>query len=243
MVKKTYNILFVVLFLAALVIPLALTRWESGGVSQDENRTLAQFPALTLEGTHSFRLQPGCYRLAVTTRQIDGTASVALCHLDMDRDRTLTVTPPEDQTAQRLQQVPLALPKGPLAQLLRRDPSRRTLLIFADPGSEPTEHLLVEMLECADGFRDLSCRILLLTGTAVALSHPTVRRLQGALPEMESRSLRDPDALAALYRQMQIGDLRLPFTVCIDSLGRGAYADANYRIRQAQTLLDVLRLL
>ena len=50
MVKKTYNILFVVLFLAALVIPLALTRWESGGVSQDENRTLAQFPALTQEG-------------------------------------------------------------------------------------------------------------------------------------------------------------------------------------------------
>jgi hypothetical protein len=42
---------------------------------------------------------------------------------------------------------------------------------------------------------------------------------------------------------MQVGDLRLPFVVCLDSLGRGIYASANYQIRLAQTLLKIQKLL
>ena len=50
MFKKINNIIFILLFLAVLVVPLLFTRWESGGVSQVENRNLAAFPALTKEG-------------------------------------------------------------------------------------------------------------------------------------------------------------------------------------------------
>ena len=63
------------------------------------------------------------------------------------------------------------------------------------------------------------------------------------LPEAELVCLRDPEALAALHRQMQVGDLRLPFVVCADSRRHGVYADANYRIRLAQTLLKIQALL
>ncbi len=202
-----------------------------------------QYPDLTLEGSHRFCLQPGLYRITATTRQIDGTASVAIRHLELRCDQTLRITPPEDQTPQRLKQIPLALPGGPLQSLLEKDPGRNLLLIFADPGSEPTEHLLREMLECAENFRALPCRILLLVETAEALAHPTVRLVQAALPETECATLQDPDALAALYRQMQVGDLRLPFVICADRHMQGVYADANYRIRLAQTLVEVQKLL
>jgi hypothetical protein len=67
--------------------------------------------------------------------------------------------------------------------------------------------------------------------------------LKAALAEMELSCLQDADALAALHRQMQVGDLRLPFVVCMDRIGQGVYADANYRIRMAQTLLDIQKLL
>lgn len=50
MFKKINNIIFIVLFLAVLFVPLLLTRWESGGVSKEENRTLAEFPAVVTEG-------------------------------------------------------------------------------------------------------------------------------------------------------------------------------------------------
>lgn len=48
--KKIYNVVFIVLFLAVLTVPLLFTNWSSGGVSEDENRTLAAFPNLTAEG-------------------------------------------------------------------------------------------------------------------------------------------------------------------------------------------------
>lgn len=50
MFKKINNIIFITLFLAALFLPLLFTRWESGGISEEENRNLAAFPSLTADG-------------------------------------------------------------------------------------------------------------------------------------------------------------------------------------------------
>ena len=237
------------------VSPVALTLTVPGGkkVNYFEHFTLGfwdgsdfstlQYPGLILEHRCTFLLRPGLYRIAATTRQIDGTASVALWHLTLVEDTTVVLTPPEDQTPHRLKQIPLTLPEGPLHTLLKKTPGENLLLIFADPGSEPTEHLLREMLPIAADFRSLPCRILLLAETGDALRHPTVQLWQSALPEAQLHCLRDPQALAALHRQMQAGDLRLPFVVCADRYGRGVYADANYRIRMAQTLLDIQKLL
>ena len=200
------------------------------------------YPELTVENGHRFCLQPGFYRVTVTTRQIDGTASVALWHLPLTEDTTLAITPPSDQTAQRLLQIPLSLPDGPLQNLLQTD-SRPLLLVFADPGKEPTEHLLREMLERQADYRTLSCRILLLVSTPQALTHPTVQLVKAAIGSAEFVCLQDSEALAYLHKAMQVGDLRLPFVICTDHQGNGVYADANYRIRLAQTLLEVQTLL
>ena len=213
------------------------------GIGNGNDFTTLQYPKLILDGSHTFHLQPGLYRVTVTTRQIDGTASTALWHLTLSHDTEFAITPPEDQTPQRLQQIPLSLPDGPLSTLLQQDSGKNLLLIFADPGSEPTEHLLREMQECAAGFRALDCRILLLLENESARVHPTVRQLLSVLPAAEVSCGWDRDALAALHRQMHMGDLRLPFAVCIDRHSNGVYADANYRIRMAQTLLDVQQLL
>ena len=40
----------IVLFFAVLLVPLMFTRWESGGVSVEENRNLAKFPPLVTDG-------------------------------------------------------------------------------------------------------------------------------------------------------------------------------------------------
>lgn len=50
MFKKINNIIFVALFLGVFFLPFIFTRWESGGVSEEENRNLAAFPALTVDG-------------------------------------------------------------------------------------------------------------------------------------------------------------------------------------------------
>lgn len=51
MFKKINNIILAVLFLAVIFTPLLFARWESGGVSEEENRNLAQFPPLVVDGS------------------------------------------------------------------------------------------------------------------------------------------------------------------------------------------------
>ena len=50
MLKKIYNICFIVMFMAIISIPLIKANWISGGVSEDENRYLAKAPKLTVDG-------------------------------------------------------------------------------------------------------------------------------------------------------------------------------------------------
>lgn len=50
MVKKFYNIVFVAIFICMISLPLVFTNWISGGVSEDENRTLAELPEVLVDG-------------------------------------------------------------------------------------------------------------------------------------------------------------------------------------------------
>lgn len=215
----------------------SLGRWDGKGFAS------LQHWGLTLERRHTFRVRPGLYRIVATTRQIDGTASVLLRHLQIEGDRDVALELPEDQTARRLKQEPLELPAGPVQTALAEAAGQGSILIFAEPGSEPTEHLLQELLQCADGFNGEDCQIRIFVTEEKALHNATLQQVNAALRAAQAQVCRDPEAEAALHRSMQVGDLRLPFVVAADERGRGVYATANYNIHMAQTLLLIQKVI
>lgn len=50
MLKKIYNFTFVFLFWVLLSVPMIFANYTSGGISEDENRTLAKFPDVKIDG-------------------------------------------------------------------------------------------------------------------------------------------------------------------------------------------------
>lgn len=214
-----------------------LGRWDG------EAFTTLQYWGVSLEASHSFSVQPGLYRVITTTRQIDGTASVLLRYIPVTQDTLIRLEIPRDQTAQRLKKVPLTLSDGPVADTLSNMQGQSGILIFAEPGAEPTEHLLQEMLECAQRFRQFACPIHIFVEQAEMLKNTTLQRVAEALPAVHLRICRDPAAEAQLHRAMAVGDLRRPFVMVLDGKGRGVYACANYQIRMAQTQLEIMKLI
>ena len=204
--------------------------------------TLA-YPGLVLGDRWELLLEPGQYRLITATRQIDGTASVSLRTFRLEQDQTLNLEIPEDQTSKKLKQEVLDLPTGPLASALQEMAGQKGLLILAEPGAEPTEHLLQEMLECAAAFREMACPIRIFVAGEKALENPTLQQVARTLPQVHITVAKDPAGEKCLHKAMQEGDLRLPFVLVADKKGRGTYAAANYNIRMAQTLLQILGLL
>lgn len=203
-----------------------------------------RFDGLVLEEECTLSVPAGLYRLNTTTRQIDGTASVRMLHFDASQ-RCVPVQVPEDQTAKRLMQVPLlpGLPNGPVKDKLQETAGSCRIFVFADPGSEPTEHLLQEFLECAEDWDQEDPSICIMVRRKEDLQNLTLQSVMHRLAGVRTQVCSDPDAQAYLHKVMGIGDQRLPFVLLIDDQDRGVYASANYNIRMARTLLLIQKII
>lgn len=193
-------------------------------------------------GTHS--LEPGAYSLITVRRQIDGTVSANAQRFLLDRPTEKWLIPEPDETAQKL--VCLPLPPVPVTALTenaeavsRRVTQTPSLLIFLQPGAEPTEHLLQELLTISD-----TCKfpIRFLLSRASDLENPTLQAVLRALPTSAAYLYREEDRFP-VQSAAGIGDARLPLALALDSGQRAVYGCANYNIRSAATLLKILTML
>lgn len=215
----------------------SLARWNGS------DYVTLTYPGQILADRWQLPLEPGAYRLVTVTRQIDGTASVILKTLPLYENATVALEIPADQTPGKLKREELHLPTGPLASALEELRGEKGLVILAQPGAEPTEHLLREMLECADAFQKMGCPIHIFVASRRELEDATLRQVIRAIPRTCVTVARDPAGEKYLHHRMRVGDLRLPFVLVTDKKGRGTYAAANYNIRMAQTLAQILSLL
>lgn len=223
---------------ASAVYSLSFTLgvWKPGGYQTLDLSGLAVRGEITLD------LEPGQYRLLTSVRQIDGSVSARLHCFTLDRDRRMPLVMREDRTKEKLKSIPLhaITVKGektarPLSEVWKDYPG---LLIVADPGKEPTEHLFQEILECREAYRDKGI------GMAILLKDPsrneTLRKVREALPKAKVLEWQDAEEIYQLHVDMQVGDERLPFVVALNREGQGLFAFANYNIRTAQTMLHIL---
>ena len=199
----------------------------------------------TVAGEQKFDLEQGSYCLTVIRRQIDGTVNATVRRFPLKENRVCMMTSPADHTAEKLLSEPL--PNISLMPLTENAPEvslrckeNPSMLIFADPGKEPTEHLLREMLDLAGGYAEVPVRILL--ETADGLQNPTLTAVMNRIPGCAAYLYRETDRYE-VQKAAKIGDFRLPLALAIDSKGQIRYGCANYNIRTAATLLHVLSLI
>ena len=201
----------------------------------------------TIAGEGELALVPGSYCLTVIRRQIDGSVDAVIHRFPLTENRHCTLLQPPDHTAEKLLQEHLpgieltALTEnaGEVACRSRKNPS---LLVFLDPGKEPTEHLLQELLTLSADYSAARIPIRFLLEDAAGLSSPTLTAVLGVLSHAAVFRYREEDRYA-LQKAAKIGDFRLPLALAVDSFGNIRYGCANYNIRTAATLLHVLSLI
>ena len=124
------------------------------------------------------------------------------------------------------------------ASLLARRPL--SLLVWLEPGREPTEHILNELREAAEGFvqRRGQCQILLMREQGGG--DPTLDRALEALPQarvLPQESLGGEEGLA---RRMFVEPGRYPLLLLADRQGNGLFACAGYNVGTGELLLKLL---
>jgi hypothetical protein len=218
-----------------------LSRWEENGYK------LLNLEVGTASGEVRWELPQGAYRLITARRQIDGCTSVISWQFLLNEPRTISVTMAPDQTEEKLKDAPL--PPVPARNCvddtlctLAIPEDTASLLILAHPGAEPTEHLFQELLDLRQGYDQGGWPIHILLRSDRGLENPTLRQVMRDLAHAACYLL-DNDPSYDLRKAMGIGDARLPLAIVVDRMGHGRYACANYNIRSASTLLQILRLI
>lgn len=218
-----------------------LSRWENG------DYCTVDLDCTPLKGASKLHLPQGAYSLLTARRQIDGSVSARAFRFRLTGDRTVEVALAPDKTAEKLQDAVL-LPVKAIG-FTDAEPSdltaktvRGSLLVFAQPGAEPTEHLFQELLELAESCARGGWPIHILLQSREEAENATLRRLLAALPSAHC-FLAEPGAAYNLRQAMGVGDARLPLAAVLDQNGHGRHATANYNVGSGSALLGILNLL
>ena len=114
-------------------------------------------------------------------------------------------------------------------------PGRASLLAVLDPGAEPTEHFLNEVLEIREEFRNI--RLELLISRRSQCENARLAETLRAVPHARLWTDFDADALLEWRRALGAGDLRLPLAVAFDAQGEALFAFTNYNVGSVRSLL------
>ena len=116
---------------------------------------------------------------------------------------------------------------------------RPGLLLWLEAGAEPTEHLMVELIEQAESLRKLALDVTILLSNRESLENTTLKSLIRSLPN--ARILMDDWAydLEMTARCMTCDPDTPPLAVVCNEAGNAVFATSGYRVGQGKLLADI----
>lgn len=189
-------------------------------------------------------LPSGEYRILTANRQIDGSVLLRAETVRLSANETAekTVRLRKSQIASRLRHMPigeylLTAPDGgrvPLSVLAAQAPA--TILAVLKPGAEPTEHLLNEMIELRDSYRDKNTVLIV---PSPGSNNPTLRHTLKAIPSVRLFTCDEREFEERLCADLQLGDRRLPLAAVLGKNMHAKFAFSNYNVGTASLLLQI----
>lgn len=196
-------------------------------------------------------LAKGAYRIITTQRQIDGGVSCIASSFVMSEDRVFELRQAPAKIAEKCHEAELSdatVQQVTAEGMMVGDPvlmtslyrGQKSILVFADPGKEPTEHLFQEILECKEAYKSQGYRVIIALENTDVLKNETLQRVLNAGLNLVCVTVKNDAYLYQLHEALHVGDERLPYAVAVNTEGKGLFAFANYNIRTAWTLMEIL---
>lgn len=210
------------------------------------------------EGSLTVQLKSGRYRLITANRLPNGNQFVWQKEFDvasgMHRTETLRLR------SAALQDL---LEKIPLPEFFVHDQEQQVIssrelaaggkqiLLWLEESREPTEHILNEMLELQERFREYADRIVFFTRTPESLQDPTIRKTLEAFPQIRTyfggtgesgcKAGTFDETVYLLGRRMYVDHEKLPLILVLDEQQNSIYAVSGYNVGTGAMLLRLMK--
>lgn len=223
--------------------------WSLARLEEDGFRMLHLHNLPWTDGTLSVKLAPGMYRVITANRLPNGNLFA--------KKRELTLRAGESRTLElRLRDAALSdmlgenqLPpfylldeQGKRVQAAGLTRGGRRILIWLEAGSEPTEHILNELIERKAEYEKHQSSLLFIVKHPKDLAVPTLAKCRQALPQVQVRYDTFTENVNTLARRMYVDPEKLPLIVVTDGELNGIYASSGYNVGTADMLLRILKM-
>ena len=223
--------------------------WTIGRLSGTGYETLNYEGIHPENGRMELLLKSGTYRLITTNRMPGGSqyASIIRFQLKEGEERTLEMKLRRPELKDLL--VKNTLPafslmdsRGNAVESASLLTGAKSLLIFAEEGKEPTEHVLNELPAEKEWLERLSCRLILVADSPASLENPLLKRTVDAFETAEVYFDEGLENAEPVARRMYVAPGLLPLLVAVDEQGCGIYACSGYHVGSVGLALKLLEM-
>lgn len=223
--------------------------WSLARLEEDGFRMLHLHDLPWTAGRLSVKLASGIYRVITANRLPNGNLFA--------KKRELTLRAGEDRTLElRLRDAALSDMLGenqlPPFYLLDKQGNRiqaagltrdgRRILIWLEAGSEPTEHILNELIEQKAEYEKHQSSLLFIVKHPEDMAVPTLTKCRQALPQVQVLYDTFTENVNTLARRMYVDPEKLPLILVMNGELNCIYASSGYNVGTADMLLRILKM-
>lgn len=209
--------------------------------------TTLELDNVSIEGESvTLSLECGHYRILTTNRQADGTLHARMYYTDvtLGEEVSLTIEVRHEEDTKKVVEI-----SDEEVMTLEGETRRVSELVadnvpaivaYLEVSGEPTEHLLNEMLEGVEKYRQAMPHILFILKDGKDINDPTLQKVLKVLPHIELYVKKDEVVLDALYEAFEIHDKKYPLAYDMNAPMKAQYAWAGYNVGIGELLLKYL---
>ncbi len=193
------------------------------------------------EDKAEYLLEHGYYRIMTANRMVNGDilANIQFVKLEENKAETLELTLREIDQSEQGTVLPEIMLKDSIALSSILNEGKQ-LIAFLEEGLEPTEHLLDEMLEHQNEFRNLKDKITFILSSEKSLLNQTLAKAHGNI-QMNLAFVKDSmhNTVEGLYNAGSILSRQLPLVMIIEK-GKCTFSTSGYNVGTGSMILKIL---
>ncbi|MCI8950019.1 MAG: transglutaminase domain-containing protein [Lachnospiraceae bacterium] len=222
--------------------------WTIGRLLGQEVETLNYSGIKFQDGRLTLTLEPGYYRIITANRLPNGNQQASEYWFCLEKGQVKEIPmrlregKPEDMlTANKLEdfEVIYGNRRVSAASLTEGKPA---VFAFLSEGQEPTEHVLNEILEQADAFRQIPARIFFVLQEPEALENKTIRKVLRTISKIQVLYGKFDEIVETVARRMYVDPDRLPLLLLTNPGLNGIYGCSGYHVGSVGLMMKLLEI-
>lgn len=198
------------------------------------------------EGSISYKVEAGRYRVITTNRQVDGSILARLYYIEVAENimtELMIGIIEEEKEVRDIEIIDIKVEElgGESCYLSTLVQAKYNIVAYLDVGAEPTEHLLNEIIESKDKYNTLKPPTIFIINKDKDIQNITLQKALLAVPHIKVYIGMSKEYLDTMYDKFDMKDKKLPLVYIVNKNMKGQYAWAGYNVGIVEIVLKYIR--